>query len=107
MPQYICKLPCDGVDYYLIWSTIVDAPITEGMTHEEFMEYYAAEYGRQGLEALPERMKRVEQSGCSDATDRRPVEEWIGGFNRAGPDESRLTFDEIVDTYIRKPRCGN
>ncbi len=30
MGQYIVKIPCDGVEYYLEWSSVVDSPVTYG-----------------------------------------------------------------------------
>ncbi len=104
MPQYICKFPCDGEDYYLIWSSVVDAPITEGMTYDELLEYYKFEYGQSGMKRLQERLARVEETGCSDAISREPLKKWVA-FNRAGPNESQLTFEEIIDVYIRRPRA--
>ena len=104
MSTYIIKLPCDGDDYYLLWSSIVDAPVSYGMTLGEFLEEYKERYGTQGMEGLPERMKRVEESGTSDRISRAPVRKWIESYNRAGENETQLTFDEIVDTYIRQPR---
>lgn len=104
MPRYIVKLPCDGEDFFLEWSSIVDAPVTYGMTLEEFETYYKEMYGQQGMQNLPERMARVNESGTSDAISRDPVKEWLE-YNRAGEDESQLTFEEIIDEYVRQPRA--
>ena len=101
MPTTIIKLPCDGQDYYLEWSSVVDAPVTYGMTLDEFKSYYRAEYGNQGMERLEERMKRVEETGTSDRLSRKPVKEWVK-FNRAGDKETQITYDKIVDKYVRK-----
>lgn len=49
MPRYICKLQDGDTAYYMEWSTVVDAPVTFGMTLEEFMEHYREEYGKRGL----------------------------------------------------------
>lgn len=103
MPRYIIKLPCDGADYYLEWSSIVDAPVTCGMTWEEFKAHYRHRYGMDGLRVLPERLARVEKTGTSDATNRRPVRDWMK-YNRAGVNETCLTYDEIIEEYIRNPR---
>ena len=104
MSTYIIKLPCDGIDYYLLWSSIVDAPVTVGMTMDEFMADYKERYGTEGMDGLPARLERVEKTGTSDAVSRTPVRNWIEG-NRAGELESELSFDEIVDAYIRQPRA--
>ena len=89
-------------DLYFIWSTVVDAPVTYGMTEEQLYKYTKEEYGRTGLEQLPEDLKRVTQKGAS----------WYGPYdlkytlenNRAGPDESELTEEEIYDTYSTAPK---
>lgn len=96
MPRHIVKLVDKQAnkDYYLEWSTIVDAPVSYGMGLTEFREYYKQKYGTEGLAALPDRLKRVEEKGTS-ATYDKSVEDTIDG-NRAGPDETELTYDELV-----------
>ena len=101
MGKYIIKLG----DYYLEWSTVVDAPVTYGMTLDEFKGYYEWEYGQQGMYTLPGRLERVEEKGtsCYDDSD---VDATIIG-NRAGPDETELTKDEIYRAYcLRQPVRG-
>lgn len=41
MPRFIIKLtdPKDGLSYYLIWSTVVDAPVTYGLSLDEIKEW--------------------------------------------------------------------
>lgn len=100
MPQYVIKLSDRGKDYYLMWSTIVDAPITPGMSLDEFKAWYRDEYGRLSFEyELPERLKRVEERGtsCRDQT----LDEVIS-CNRAGDNESELTKEQIIEAYIRR-----
>lgn len=109
MPRYIVKLPCDGTDYYLLWSSVVDAPVTYGMTLEEFRAFYENECGSLLVQDAPNgldaRMERVEETGTSDILCRDPVEQWTA-YNRAGPDESQLTFAEIVEQWVREPRIA-
>jgi hypothetical protein len=93
MGRYIIKIK----DYYLEWSTVVDAPITFGMTLDEFKGYYRDEYGKDAMRRLPGRLQRVEEKGIS-AHDLDGIES-LGKFNRAGPDESTLTLDEIYQAY--------
>lgn len=96
MPSYILKLN----DHYLEWSTIVDAPVTFGMTLEEFQDYYRQRYGEHDFERLSERLKRVEEKGTSSINDKN-VDDTIS-FNRAGPKESCLSREEIVEWYCRR-----
>lgn len=65
MPSFIMKLTDEreNKDYYLMWSTIVDAPITWGMALEQFKNWYLRECGK--IEELNERLKRADKKGIS------------------------------------------
>lgn len=98
MPRYIIKLG----NFYLEWSTVVDAPVTFGMPIEEFKEYCQAEYGRNGCRDLERRLERVEECGTSSLGLLTPFEIMKG--NRAGRDESKLSLFNIVRAYcFRQP----
>jgi len=98
MPRYIVKLD----DYYLEWSTVVDAPVTFGMSLDGFRVYYQAEYGNAGLPVLMKRLERVESKGISSLIHESADD--LLTFNRAGPNESTLTRDEILTAYcLMKP----
>lgn len=95
MPRYIIKLN----EQYLEWSTIVDAPVTRGMTLEDFKIYYLKSYGELALSELKKRLERVESKGTSSQIY-ESLDALIEG-NRAGEDESELTKQEIIDKYCR------
>ena len=80
MGQFIVKVTAPDGPRYLEWSTIVDAPVTYGMTLAEFRRHYRREYGASGMRELPERLAFVEN-------------------NRAGAGETCLTLAQIVDHY--------
>lgn len=89
MGQFIVKLR----DSYLVWSTIVDAPLTDGGTLDDLREWIGDEYGARGLAELPARLKRVEEKGTSALSEESAVSTiWL---NRAGPNESTLTIEGI------------
>lgn len=94
----IIKLAKGKMDYYFEWSEIVDAPVTKGMSLEKFREYYNAEYGRKGMEQLPERLARVEEKGCSHLFE--TLDEFIS-VNRAGDNEECLTKEELIEKYCK------
>ena len=102
MPRYILKLHDDkfGKDYYMEWSTIVDAPVTYGVSLKEFKEYYQAEYGNEGMKELDNRMKRVEAKGTSSLIDDSGDD--LIMHNRAGEDEVSLTKEELLEVFCRK-----
>ena len=89
MSHSICKL--DGM--YFEWSTIVDAPVTYGLSLKEFKTYYRKEYGREGMRNLDARLKRVEIHGTSSLEG--DVDDVIA-INRAGPDECELTRKGLI-----------
>jgi len=95
MPRYICKLD----DMYFDWSTVVDAPITDGMSLEEYKEYYKEEYGKLSFDnEFFERIKRVEEKGTSAFDE--SIDSIIS-YNRAGPNESCLSKNDIIK-YLKK-----
>lgn len=93
MPRITYKVPVDGVDYYIEWSTIVDAPVTNGMMLEDFKDWVKDEYGNRGLEDF----ERYSLPQVKELTNRNIV------GNRAGDKETTLTLDEIIQQYIIEP----
>ncbi len=85
---------------YLVWSRIVDAPITFGMTREQLIAFTRAEDGRHGVEALERQLPRVDEIGTSSRLDSNADETMWN--NRAGPKESRLHREEIIEFYVRR-----
>jgi hypothetical protein len=106
MGRYIIKLKRGDRAWYLEWSSIVDAPVTYGMSLEEFKSYYEHEHGR--LEAghnLESRLQRVEAKGTSSFMHDNAED--VMCANRTGDHEARLTVDEIIDKYcINRPQRG-
>jgi hypothetical protein len=96
MPRHIIKLK----DYYLEWSTIVDAPITLGMYLHEFKKYYQAEYGKSSLLQLDQMLKDTDEYGSSD---RNGIDSVIS-LNRAGPNEIPLSKARMYKVFcLRQP----
>lgn len=99
MATYILKLSDDDKDYYLEWSTVVDAPTTYGMSRREFTAYYRRMYGESEMLDFEERMARVDRKGTS-ALIEESADDVIRG-NRAGKDETRLTKQQIIEHFCR------
>ncbi len=104
MGRFICKLDDGDRSYYLEWSTVVDAPVTNGMTLEEFVRYYRDKYGTDGMRDFPERMQRVEENGCSFFV-MHSLKSLLSG-NRAGEGETCLTKKQIIERYCRSTDNG-
>lgn len=92
-------------DYYLEWSSIVDAPVTFGMKRDEFEAYHLAEYGRNGHQNFEQRMAMVDQHGSSSMYNHSAKD--VISINRAGEDEAELTLDEIYRAYCLRESIGN
>ena len=98
MGKYIIKIK----DCYMEWSTVVDAPVTNGMRLAEFMEYYQDEYGTHGMDGLEARMERVARFGHSALGKTQSLADLLER-NRAGDNEKCLTEDEIYQKYCTDP----
>ena len=99
MPTYIMRLEDDGKEYFLEWSPIVDAPVTYGMPFDEFRDFYQYEYGHSRMEEFEQRIARARSTGTSSLFPESAED--MMSFNRAGPDETELTKEEIIQKYIR------
>lgn len=98
MPRYILRLETPAGPRYMEWSTIVDAPLTYGVTLEEFRKQYQERYGTEGLSDLPNRLERADLCGCSNGeTAARAI-----AHNRAGEGETCLTLEQIVEHYCMR-----
>ena len=92
MAQFILKF---GPDQYMIWSTVVDAPVTMMMSLEELLE-------EQGTDGIQARLERCDQNGCSSL---RHSLDRILICNRAGDGETELTKAEIIEKYTEVPNA--
>jgi hypothetical protein len=95
----IIKLSEDNRDWYLEYSTVVDAPILYGMSLEEFKQYYQEEYGRSSMDELEKRLARVEEKGTSSMMH-SSLEDTID-YNRAGKNETCLTKEQMIEHYCK------
>lgn len=85
MGRYVVK----HGDMVLVWSSIVDAPITMGMTLDELRAWWREEYGRSGLADLERDIK----GGLPELADEVCV-------NRAGAGETQMSLEQLVDYYV-------
>lgn len=89
-----------NIDYYMEWSTILDAPYTFGCTLQEFKKYYKKQYGIAGLREFDRAFPRIEATGCSSMTGIDTVNSLIL-CNRAGKNERKLTMEQILHNFCR------
>ena len=79
--------------YFFEWSTVVDAPTTKAMTRQEFKDNYRVWY--RNMDPVDERLDRAEKYGTSYHTPTSAFE-LFGSYNRAGPQEASLPFEEVL-----------
>lgn len=94
MPRYTVKLTNEkeNEEYYLEWSSVVDAPITKGMTRNEFIEWFKTEYGEQYV-----------QEWLNNENNFADIENFLK-YNSAGENDEELTKEEIFELYCVKYR---
>jgi hypothetical protein len=102
MPHYIVKLDTKDGPRYLEWSTVVDAPVTYGMTLDDFTQYWRKEYGAAADrgDRLEARLRDVESKGTDSYSD-ASVDATIAN-NRAGAGETCLTKEQLVEYYCHR-----
>lgn len=100
MARTIIKLSEGEQSWYLEFSSVVDAPVTDGMSLEEFKEYYRDEYGRSSMEEMEKRLAEVEAKGTSSRM--YDSAEAVLRYNRAGVNETQLTIQQIIDHYCKR-----
>lgn len=100
MSEYIIKLTdkTTKTDYYLVWSTVVDAPITNGKSLDEFKKWYEIEYGRKSISELPERLERVEKTGTSMLPQFGTLSSLLL-LNAAGENGKKISRKKILEKY--------
>lgn len=105
MPRFFIKLNAGDRDWYLIWSTVVDAPVSLGMSREEAGEHVREQYGRGQLESWwPGALKLLDERGVSSRGYSSHIDAVCA--NRAGAGESCLSPVEIVEVYCLRQRVA-
>jgi len=90
MGSFIVRFETDDGPRYCEWSTVVDAPTTEGMTLAHLRRWYKRQFGESGMAELAGRLARADAKGTSAINDKDLAQTvWL---NRAGPDETMLSL---------------
>jgi len=92
MVTSIIKHAINGEDRYLLWESIVDAPVSFGLTLEEIKLLWEDKYQRgRGYQDFESRLLR--QGGPHSIED-------VLDLNRAGARETCLSIEQIVDYFF-------
>ncbi len=84
---------------YLEWSTSDNKPSSPGMNLADLKKYVKSYYGKMGSQQLTERLYRCKLNGTSSLDGNTP--DFYFNTNKAGPDGSVLTKEEIVEQYFK------
>lgn len=99
MGHVIMKLTHQRKRRYIIYSTVVDAPITFGMTLKQLKSWWRIEYGKAGLQSLPYQMQRVHKFGTSYIYPEKDARYHLRN-NRAGKNGKCLSYEELIKWYV-------
>lgn len=84
---------------YNLYTTVADGACYESaLTLEQLEQVIRFDLGEQGMRELPARLERAHKTGCSSMHG-ETLEDCIC-CNRAGENESELSFDEFVAKYL-------
>lgn len=85
-----------------MYSTISDGACFEhAITLEQLKYYIQTQSGDSGLGKLPERLERAHAKGTSAHDDDSLAETLC--CNRAGPNESEMTVNDVIEKYLTLP----
>lgn len=95
MGRFLMRLEDARGPVYFEWSTIVDAPVSHGLNSEDDLRCYLSP-----KDATQDRFDRLREKGTSSLVHDSAEE--VIAFNRAGPNESCATKEEIM-AMLREP----
>jgi len=108
----IIKITMGEGDFYLEWNILHDCPHTYGMPLKVFESYYKQEYGDSGMLGLQNRLKVVEETGCSfklrsetEETEEN-MHDYLLSINRAGKNRTKMDIGELVQIFCFERPSG-
>lgn len=88
---------------YNVYSTGSESPVfNRSVSREELVEYIRKKEGQDGLDELPQRLKRAFETGSSVIGEGEDLESAII-CNRAGPDETNLSLPDFITKFLVPP----
>jgi hypothetical protein len=104
MSEYVLRLHKDGRDYFLRWSSVVDAPITPGLPEDAFLTYCTEHRDRLAVSLDFDEAVELAKRPCGTSDTYVPpmdVVDVVEG-NRAGAEEEELTLRGVIMKYARE-----
>lgn len=88
---------------YNVYDEVTGLPLFKrGLSEQELTVYIEHEYGQQGLNALPERLKRARAQGTS-SVDCPSLEDQLS-TNRVGDNETPLSSQAFIRQFLTAPQ---
>ena len=94
MSHLIIRMNVDGAAQYLVWSTVVDAPLSLGVSRDELVDWWLDAHGESSRASLATQLRDADWDGGMSARSRRNCARLVRG-NRAGMHAVELSLDEI------------
>jgi hypothetical protein len=101
MGKAIFKVDDNGEERFLVWSSVVDAPVTFACTAKEIIEMFVEDAREDATRMAQDMIDRARATGSSSRMGYVTLAHVVAA-NRAGPNESTLTEDEIIEFYVRR-----
>jgi hypothetical protein len=101
MGKVIFKVDDNGEERFLVWSSMVDAPVVFACTAKEIVDDFVEEAAERARDEAKAMIERAREHGSSSRTGYNTLADVVC-VNRAGPSESALTEDEIMEFYVRR-----
>lgn len=94
------NLICHNDGHFNIYSTISDTfMFASSLTKDQLEFYIRKQYGKEGLNELPSRILRAEQTGTSAIGKDEDLESTLL-CNIAGKNETHLTIEQCVEIFL-------
>lgn len=100
MGRGIFKVDDNGKEAFIVWSSVVDAPVSFACTAEEIVEMFVEDARESAVLLAQEMIERARENRTSSRMGMTLAD--VATENRAGPAESTLTEDEIIEFYVRR-----
>jgi hypothetical protein len=101
MGKAIFRVDDNGEERFLVWLSTVNAPATFACTPEEIIEIFVEDAREDATWMAKNMIDRARATGSSSRMGYVTLADVVAA-NRAGPNGSALTEDEIVEFYVRR-----
>lgn len=102
MGHSVISFKHDGARWFAVWSSVVDAPITCALTEAELVDWANWQHGERGAVGWAAAIRFAKELGTSERGSSSAKD--TAGINRAGRNETRLTWEQLKGQMVRQRR---